>query len=263
MYVLLVALALRNIWVILIRQQKYRLLPILAFYAFALVALTLRPIYMMGRWTTYPIFFNMDKVQQVAKLCVGIVQDWITLELAIRIHSAKGSSDISTAAKKRLRLAFAFVFIGLIIGFIAWNIAVYVSACVPGNYGYAFVGDYCFLFDVMALLVAWLFIETFRLVARERRAVQAGFASQNLHKERCTYAIISTFFTLSYIGRFVYNRFAYGCGLEAQSLFAVYMGEVACFFFEGASMGVLMYFHRTNFKQGGLFASEELAYVSI
>ena len=41
------------------------------------------------------------------------------------------------------------------------------------------------------------------------------------------------------------------------------MGEVACYFFEGASMGVLMYFHRTNFKQGSLFATEELAYISI
>ena len=226
MYVLLVALALRNIWVILIRQQKYRLLPILAFYAFALVALALRPIYMVGRWTSDPIFFNMDKVQQVAKLCVGIVQDWITLELAIRIHSAKGSSDISRAAKKRLRLAFALVFLGLVIGFIAWNIAVYVSAREPGNYGYAFLGDYCFLFDVignsflgqvviMTLLVAWLFIETYRVVAREKRAAQGGFVSQNLHKERCTYAIISTFFALSYIGRFIYNRFAYGCGVEA------------------------------------------------
>ena len=104
-----------------------------------MIALALRPIYMIGRWTSYPVFFNMDKVQQGAKLCVGIVQDWITLELAIRIHNAKGTSDISTAAKKRLHVAFAFVFLGLVMGFIAWNIAVYVSARELGNYGYAFV----------------------------------------------------------------------------------------------------------------------------
>ena len=78
-------------------------------------------------------------------------------------------------------------------------------------FGYSFLSQVV----IMILLVAWLFIETYRVVAREKRAMQEGFVSQNLHKERCTYAIISTFFALSYIGRFIYNRFAYGCGVEA------------------------------------------------
>ena len=44
------------------------------------------------------------------------------------------------------------------------------------------------------------------------------------------------------------------------------MAEIVCYFFEGASVGVLMYFHLTNFRQGGLFASdqkEELDYITI
>ena len=98
-YILLVVLALRNIWSILIKQREYKNLPILAFYVFTLLAVSLRTIFLIGQWTFMPIFQNTDFVQQGAKLCVGIVQDWITFELAIRIHNARGYSDISEAAK--------------------------------------------------------------------------------------------------------------------------------------------------------------------
>ena len=95
MYSFLTVLALRNSWFILYKQGEYKNTPILAFYAFTLIAVSLRPIYLIGSWTNNPILFNIDYVQQAAKLCVGIVQDWITLELAIRIHHVKGYSDIS------------------------------------------------------------------------------------------------------------------------------------------------------------------------
>ena len=49
------------------------------------------------------IIYNIGVLQQAAKLCVGVIQDWITLELAVRIRNAKGYSDISEAAKKKLR----------------------------------------------------------------------------------------------------------------------------------------------------------------
>ena len=120
---------------------------------------------------------------------------------------------------------------------------------------------------VMTLLVVWLFVETYRVVARERKAWQGGgSSSHSLHKERCTYAFVSTFFALSYIGRFITNQYAYNCGNKTWPPFTAYMTEVVCYLFEGASMGVLMYFHFANFRQGGLFSSnndEELAYASI
>ena len=82
-------LALRNIWVIIVKQQEYKNLPILMFYLFALIAVTLRPIFLIWYYTFKQTLFNLDFVQQLAKLCVGVVQDWITLELAIRIHKTK------------------------------------------------------------------------------------------------------------------------------------------------------------------------------
>ena len=65
-------------------------------------------------------------MQQGAKFRVGTVQNRIRVELAIRIHNAKGVSDISTAAKKWLRSIFATIFIGLIEGFIADSITILV-----------------------------------------------------------------------------------------------------------------------------------------
>ena len=96
LYAMLVLLALRNIWIIIVKQKEYRNLPILMFYAFALIAVTLRVVYLVWQWTVSPIYWNnLDDVQQASKLCVGVVQDWITLELAIRVRNSKGHSDIS------------------------------------------------------------------------------------------------------------------------------------------------------------------------
>ena len=87
----MVVLAVRNIYAILVKQREYKNLPILAFYCFSLIAVALRPVYLALYWIQIPIIWNIDWVQQAAKLCVGIVQDWITFELAVRIRNTKGS----------------------------------------------------------------------------------------------------------------------------------------------------------------------------
>ena len=112
------------------------MLPIPAFYTFAVVALTLRPFYIIGYWKIdNAIYINIDWVQQGAKLCVGLVQDWVTVELAVRIHLFKGVHDVSIASIKRvkagiskLRTIFKIYYLTLVVGFIAWIIAVIVSA---------------------------------------------------------------------------------------------------------------------------------------
>ena len=101
----------------------------------------------------------------------------------------------------------------------------------------------------MLLLVMWLFVETQRAVERERRARLDGRVTPTLRRERCTYAIVSFIFALSYIGRYYMNEYAYyGCGNAIGSIFANCMTEIVVFFFEGASMGVLMFFHFKNFR---------------
>ena len=71
---------------------------------------------------------NLRLVQQVAKLCVGVVQDWITLELAIRIRNAKGYSDISEAAKKQLCKTSGVLIAILALTFVIFVVTGIVSA---------------------------------------------------------------------------------------------------------------------------------------
>ena len=108
--------------------RQYKMLPIPAFYIFAVVALSLRPVYIIGQWTGDRTYDNIDKVQQGTKLCVGIIQDWITLELAIRIHASKGEHDISLNGLNRLKAIFKIVLLVLTVGWIAFMITVIVSA---------------------------------------------------------------------------------------------------------------------------------------
>ena len=127
-YFILTLLALRNFWVIILKQQEYNNLPILMFYAFSLLAFSIRTVVIIWYWTPNPIIYNIDMVQQAAKLSVGVVQDWITLELAIRIHYSKGYSNISEEAKRKLRVARGVLFAVMALLFAIFCAAVIVSS---------------------------------------------------------------------------------------------------------------------------------------
>ena len=70
----------------------------------------------------------------------------------------------------------------------------------------------------MLSLVIWLFVETQRAVNRERKARKDGKVTHSLRRERCIYAIVSMFFSLSYLGRFLLNY--YVCSDLISSTFA-------------------------------------------
>ena len=150
-YGVLLGLVLRNIYVVLLKQKEYKNLPILMFYCFALIAITIRLIGVIWFWKPLPIIVNIDYVQQVAKLCVGVVQDWITLELAIRIHNCKGYRDISDKAKKRLRFARRILFVVTAFAFAAFCIVDILSAHREGNEGLAFgISEYnCLVYQIL------------------------------------------------------------------------------------------------------------------
>ena len=142
LYVFLLLLAFYNICKVIPKHYKqYKMLPIPAFYVFAVFALSLRPIYTIGYWTEDPsIYYNIDWVQQGFKVCVGLAQDWITVELAMRIHTEKGGYEFSAADKNRLKAIFKPGFLALVLALTAWIIAVIVTAH-QDPVGYAF-GEY-------------------------------------------------------------------------------------------------------------------------
>ena len=104
---------------------------------------------MIGYWTENDKIWNLDLVQQVAKLCVGVVQDWITLELAIRIRNAKGDSDISEATKKKLRRTSGVLIVIITLIFVTFAVISIVSAHKQGNDGYSFLYYTCLVDDII------------------------------------------------------------------------------------------------------------------
>ena len=133
LYALMFLLAIHNIWLIFIVQKKYKNYSLMAFYIFAIITTLTRECYLVLFFHDSPINWNLDLVWQASKLCVGIVQDWITLELAIRVRNSKGYSNISPQKKKILRRisCVLFIFTGAIL--LAFSAAVIATARNPAN----------------------------------------------------------------------------------------------------------------------------------
>ena len=142
-YGLLLLLALRNAWAILVKQGEYKNIPILMFYVFSLLAIFIRLVVLIWDYTPSLFKFNAGLLQQPAKICVGVVQDWITLELTIRIRNSKGYIDIEEAVKKKLRFFRRLLFSVITLAFTAYLINIIISATRPENYGYAFPKKQC------------------------------------------------------------------------------------------------------------------------
>ena len=97
LFMALLALCLHNIWSIVVLQREYKNLPIFLFYVFALIAIIIRIVWLLTFWIqNYALLNNIGFTYQMTKLCVGITQDWITFELAIRIRNSKGHTNISS-----------------------------------------------------------------------------------------------------------------------------------------------------------------------
>ena len=114
-----------------------------------MLSMSLRLVYLISGWTSFKFIFTVDLVQQVAKLCVGVVQDWITLELAIRIRNSKGDSDISEAAERKLR-RMSFVLIVIItLSFVSFAVTGIVSAHKQGSDGFSFPDNICSVYKAI------------------------------------------------------------------------------------------------------------------
>ena len=59
-YGFLMALLVRNIWVILYQLKEYKNIPLLAFYVFATISLSFRLVYLICYWSGNVILYNMS-----------------------------------------------------------------------------------------------------------------------------------------------------------------------------------------------------------
>lgn len=83
----LLVLVLINIWKILIKLGKWRTLPLLFFYIFALFSIVLRLCAQFWQYTFTQFSLTCSVVQPGAQACVGIVQTWMIFELSMRFRS--------------------------------------------------------------------------------------------------------------------------------------------------------------------------------
>ena len=77
-----------------------------------------------------------------------MVHECITLELATRIRNAKGYSDISEAAKKKLRRMSGVLIVIITLAFVSFAVTVIASAHKPGNDGAPFFDIHCSVLEI-------------------------------------------------------------------------------------------------------------------
>lgn len=83
----LLVLALRNAWVIFVKQGRYRNVTLLSFYVLVIMAIALRLETLIWFWTAV---LDWDRycltIQPVVKLHVGLVMAWTIIELTLRVE---------------------------------------------------------------------------------------------------------------------------------------------------------------------------------
>ena len=128
----------------------------LLFYVFASIAIPLRFIAIIYDFSPNVILYsNIGPLQQVAKLCVGWVQDWITFELSLRLRATQycQGKTLPISLNNRLKCGHCTLTIMTIATFCAFTIAVILTELKDGNDGIAFGNDY----DLVNEILGWIF----------------------------------------------------------------------------------------------------------
>ena len=88
LYILMLAMTGHNVWVFLIKQKRYKTTGPLVLFYFLAVLIGLLRFYFSLFYFAVLIEFNMIVIllQPILKIFLGVVQCWITVELAIRIQ---------------------------------------------------------------------------------------------------------------------------------------------------------------------------------
>ena len=81
-YAVLILITLANIWQILIKQERWKTLPLLVFYIFVFIAVLLRELCNLMGLDYVFLFF----IQPIAKQGVGIIQSWMMFELGLKLR---------------------------------------------------------------------------------------------------------------------------------------------------------------------------------
>ena len=84
--ILLLSLAIYNIWTILIKQKKYKTWPLLFFYIFTFITVALRIIWLIVKDIDSNVVDFIADCYLTSKLSVGLLQCWMILKIALRLR---------------------------------------------------------------------------------------------------------------------------------------------------------------------------------
>ena len=89
-YIALTVLVTINIYKFIIKDQKWKIIPLLFFYILAFLAITCRAItevFYLKMYLSYELWTTiLDQVNDISKFSVGLIQAWTMLELTIRMR---------------------------------------------------------------------------------------------------------------------------------------------------------------------------------
>ena len=209
MYSAALILCVINIINILIRQGRWRTVPLLGFYIMSFICITVKLLYTIfwmcvKKTLLMAIIYTTD----YAKLSVGLIQAWMIFELGVRIRTGftqQGSVSLASARQlnKNLRVGQLVVVI-LAIGSYSTFLALKIRS---GNDKIELDADkffdgvaWSFLFMFMLLLCAniWLFCQI-----RLKNKLMGDSLSKALKREQRVLVFVLVFFELSYLARLI------------------------------------------------------------
>ena len=252
--VFLFFLVLLNIWQILVKQRRYKTLPLLFFYIFAFIAIALRLIYHIFSWSENPIFTNVNYIYIAAKLCVGLLQTWMIFEIAMRIRhmvaSQKHVEGSAASFERWMRTGQYSIISTSSLGFVAF--VAFVSTKVQKgdhmqNYDQldTFIGySYLTLFILMASVNIFLLVQ---IRAKNQSQIGGSNHQEQFRREKFNLSVILIFFELSYLLRFVWDVFI--ADVYDSDVFYYELGYDTMAYAEGLAFMALLLQHNRNFKQ--------------
>ena len=237
-YCILCVLVVINTYKILIKEGKWRTVPLLLFYILATAAIYFRQLINIFYGDFGQDWFQVVlEVQPFIKFEVGVVQAWTTFEIALRLrHDFKMPDEGGALRKLDFWLSIGKIILTIFV--CASMFALTLWLCLRSNlenYPYN-LGSSCYLSIFIIMLIVNVFLAVQIRGARIDQAI--------LVRERRYLLLILFLFELSYGMRFMYDVTAFW--QESLSFGDCIIYDLLSLF-DGLSFLALLLFHYNNF----------------
>ena len=242
-----------NVWKFLVKQKKFKILPLVAFYCLAVPLACER--FHFAVWSVPTVFINMELVIQLTPLIlkpmIGLLQSWVVTELCLTIKksfslaSHKNHRPVST--DKRIQIGRIVVVVFIFCFTVAATVNFYESGQRLTSYGerlaYFERATNTFVFSMQVIACAFLSSSIFALWVLLR-------GHDTFEREKTTLLVILAYFDMTYIVRMLFTRVIMGSALVPWLSFQYYMLVIlvlplVC---DLVPIGLIALIHAHNFK---------------